>query len=254
MKLKDKVAIITGGAEGIGKATAIEFVKEGAKVVVADANLELAEKTVEELKRLGGEAIAVKVDVSNPDDVNAMVSKTLERFGRIDILFNNAGISIQKSLLEMTLEDWRRVIDVNLTGVFLCSQAVARVMIQQRRGVIINMASSLGFVAIPRRAAYCASKAGVIGLTRELAVELAPYGIRVVAIAPGWIATQRVLNLAKRGVINEEAIKMMTPMGRLGTPEEVAKVVVFLASDDASFITGDTILIDGGYVSYGGPI
>jgi len=254
MKLKDKVAIITGAAEGIGKATAIEFVKEGAKVVVADVNLELAEKTVEELKMLGGEAIAVKVDVANPDDVNAMVSKTLERFGRIDILFNNAGISIQKSLLEMTLEDWRRVIDVNLTGVFLCSQAVARVMIQQRRGVIINMASSLGFVAIPRRAAYCASKAGVIGLTRELAVELAPYGIRVVAVAPGWIATQRVLNLAKRGIVNEEAIKMMTPMGRLGTPEEVAKVVVFLASDDASFITGDTILIDGGYVSYGGPI
>jgi len=254
MKLNDKVAIITGAAEGIGKATAIEFVKEGAKVVVADINLELAEKTAEELKRLGGEAIAVKVDVTNPDDVNAMVSKTLERFGRIDILFNNAGISIQKSLLEMTLEDWRRVIDVNLTGVFLCSQAVARVMIQQRRGVIINMASSLGFVAIPRRAAYCASKAGIIGLTRELAVELAPYGIRVVGIAPGWIATQRVLNLANRGVINEEAIKMMTPMGRLGTPEEVAKVVVFLASDDASFITGDTILIDGGYVSYGGPI
>ncbi|PUA33660.1 MAG: hypothetical protein B7O98_04410 [Zestosphaera tikiterensis] len=254
MKLKDKVAIITGAAEGIGKAIAIEFVKEGAKVVVADVNLELAEKTVEELKSLGGEAIAVKVDVTNPDEVNAMVSKTLERFGRIDILVNNAGISIQKPLLEMALEDWRRVIDINLTGVFLCTQAVARVMVQQGRGVIVNMASSLGFVAIPRRAAYSASKAGVIGLTRELAVELAPYGIRVVGVAPGWIATQRVLNLAKKGVVNEEAIKMMTPMGRLGTPEEVAKVIAFLSSDEASFITGDTILIDGGYVSYGGPI
>lgn len=254
MKLKDKVAIITGAAEGIGKAIAIEFVKEGAKVVVADVNLELAEKTVEELKSLGGEAIAVKADVTNPDEVNAMVSKTLERFGRIDILVNNAGISIQKPLLEMTLEDWRRVIDINLTGVFLCTQAVARVMVQQGRGVIVNMASSLGFVAIPRRAAYSASKAGVIGLTRELAVELAPYGIRVVGVAPGWIATQRVLNLAKKGVVNEEAIKMMTPMGRLGTPEEVAKVIAFLSSDEASFITGDTILIDGGYVSYGGPI
>jgi len=254
MKLKDKVAIITGAAEGIGKAIAIEFVKEGAKVVVADVNLELAEKTVEELKSLGGEAIAVKADVTSPDEVNAMVSKTLERFGRIDILVNNAGISTQKPLLEMTLEDWRRVIDINLTGVFLCTQAVARVMVQQGRGVIVNMASSLGFVAIPRRAAYSASKAGVIGLTRELAVELAPYGIRVVGVAPGWIATQRVLNLAKKGVVNEEAIKMMTPMGRLGTPEEVAKVIAFLSSDEASFITGDTILIDGGYVSYGGPI
>ncbi len=254
MKLKDKVAIITGAAKGIGKAIAIEFVKEGAKVVVADIDFEGAQKTVEELKKMGGEAIAVKVNVADPDDVRSMVEKAVEKFGKVDILINNAGIAIQKPALDMTLEEWRRIIDVNLTGVFLCSQAAARVMVKHGGGVIINMASMLGFIAIPKRSAYCASKAGVIGLTKELAVEWAKYGIRVVGVAPGWVATRRVIELTKKGIVNEEAVKMMTPMGRMAKPEEVAKLMVFLASDDASFITGDTILIDGGYVAYGGPV
>ncbi len=254
MKLKDKVAIITGAAKGIGKAIAIEFVKEGAKVVVADIDFEGAQKTVEELKKMGGEAIAVKVNVADPDDVKNMVEKTVEKFGKIDILINNAGIAIQKPALDMTLEEWRRIIDVNLTGVFLCSQAAARVMVKQGGGVIINMASMLGFIAIPKRSAYCASKAGVIGLTKELAVEWAKYGIRVVGVAPGWVATRRVIELTKKGIVNEEVVKMLTPLGRMAKPEEVAKLMVFLASDDASFITGNTVLIDGGYVVYGGPV
>jgi len=254
MKLKDKVAIITGAAKGIGKAIAIEFMKEGAKVVVADIDFEGAQKTVEELKKMGGEAIAVKVNVADPVDVRSMVEKTVEKFGRVDVLINNAGIAIQKPALDMTLDEWRKIIDVNLTGVFLCSQAAAKVMVKQGGGVIINMASMLGFIAIPKRSAYCASKAGVIGLTKELAVEWAKYGIRVVGVAPGWVATRRVVELTKKGIVNEKVVKMLTPMSRMAKPEEVARLMVFLASDDASFITGDTILIDGGYVAYGGPI
>ncbi|OYT55637.1 MAG: short-chain dehydrogenase [Desulfurococcales archaeon ex4484_217_2] len=254
MKLKNKVAIITGAAKGIGRAIAIEFVKEGAKVVVADIDFEGAKRTVEDIKKLGGEAIAVKVNVADPNDVEVMVKKTLDAFGKIDILINNAGIAIQKPALEMTLDEWKKIIDVNLTGVFLCSQAVGRVMVKQGGGVIINMASMLGFIAIPKRSAYCASKAGVIGLTKELAVEWAKYGIRVVGVAPGWVATKRVIELTKKGVVNEEVVKTLTPMGRMATPEEVAKLMVFLASDDASFITGETVLIDGGYVAYGGPV
>jgi len=254
MKLKDKVAIITGAAKGIGRAIAIEFVKEGAKVVVADIDFEGAKRTVEDIKKLGGEAIAVKVNVADPNDVEVMVKKTLDAFGKIDILINNAGIAIQKPALEMTLDEWKKIIDVNLTGVFLCSQAVGRVMVKQGGGVIINMASMLGFVAIPKRSAYCASKAGVIGLTKELAVEWAKYGIRVVGVAPGWVATKRVIELTKKGIVNEEVVKTLTPMGRMAAPEEVAKLMVFLASDDASFITGETVLIDGGYVAYGGPV
>ena len=254
MKLKDKVAIITGAAKGIGRAIAIEFVKEGAKVVVADIDFEGAKRTVEDIRKLGGEAIAVKVNVANPNDVEVMVKKTLDAFGKIDILINNAGIAIQKPALEMTLDEWKKIIDVNLTGVFLCSQAVGRVMVKQGGGVIINMASMLGFIAIPKRSAYCASKAGVIGLTKELAVEWAKYGIRVVGVAPGWVATKRVIELTKKGIVNEEVVKTLTPMGRMAAPEEVAKLMVFLASDDASFITGETVLIDGGYVAYGGPV
>jgi len=254
MKLKNKVAIITGAAKGIGRAIAIEFVKEGAKVVIADIDFEGAKRTVEDIKKLGGEAIAVRVNVADPNDVEVMVKKTLDAFGKIDILINNAGIAIQKPALEMTLDEWKKIIDVNLTGVFLCSQAVGRVMVKQGGGVIINMASMLGFIAIPKRSAYCASKAGVIGLTKELAVEWAKYGIRVVGVAPGWVATKRVIELTKKGVVNEEVVKTLTPMGRMATPEEVAKLMVFLASDDASFITGETVLIDGGYVAYGGPV
>ncbi len=254
MKLKNKVAIITGAAKGIGKAIAKEFVKEGAKVVIADVDLEGAKQTVNELKQMGGEAIFVKVDVTNPQDVENMVNETVKHFGKIDILVNNAGISIPMPALEMPLNVWNKVISVNLTGPFLCSQAAAKVMVKHGGGVIINIASMLGFIAIPKRAPYCASKAGLIGLTKELAVEWASYGIRVVAIAPGWVATKRVIELAKKGIVNEEAIKMMTPMKRLATPEEIAKLTVFLASDDSRFITGETILIDGGYVAYGGPV
>jgi len=254
MKLKDKVAIVTGAARGIGKVIAIEFVKEGAKVIVADLDEVEARKTAEELKAMGGEAVAVKVDVSKPEDVEKMVKTAVDNFGRVDILVNNAGIAMQKPALEMTLEDWQKIINVNLTGVFLCSQAVGKVMVKQGGGVIINMASMLGYLGLPRRSAYCASKAGVIGLTKELAVEWAEQGIRVVAIAPGWVATERVVNLIKKGIVNEEAVKMMTPMKRLATPREVARLTVFLASDDASFITGETILIDGGYVAYAGPV
>jgi len=254
LRLAGRVAIITGAARGIGRAIAEEFAREGAKVVIADVLEGEARKAAEEIKALGAEAIACRVNVSNVDDVEEMVRITLSNFGRVDVLVNNAGIAIQKEALEMSKEDWQRVVDVNLTGVFLCSQAVGRVMAKQGGGVIINISSVLGIVAIPLRAAYCATKAGVIGLTKALAVEWSKYGIRVVAIAPGYVATERVIDLLRRGVVNEEALKMRTPMGRLARPEEIAKLAAYLASDDAKYITGETVVIDGGFTAFGGPI
>lgn len=253
--LSGKIAIVTGGGRGIGRAIVREFAIRGAKVaVVARSEGEIGE-AAEEASRLGGEGFAVKADVTSEAEVEAMVNKVLERFGRIDILVNNAGISIQKPILETTLDDWFRVINTNLTSAFLCSKAVGRVMIKQGGGVIINIASVHGpYIAIPRRVAYTASKAGLDGLTRAIAVEWARYGIRAVCVAPGWIATERVLDLIRRGVVNEDEIKRLTPMARLATPEEVAKVVAFLASDEASFINGVTVVVDGGLIAYGGPV
>ena len=252
MRLPNKVAIITGGSRGIGKAIAVEFAKEGANVVlVVDKDVEGANKVAGEVEAIGRKTLVVKADVSKRSEANRIVEETLKSFGRIDVLVNNAGISQVAPSVELSEEEWNRVLGINLSGVFFCSQAVAKVMIKQGKGKIINIASVTGEEAFPMRAAYCVSKSGAIMLTKVLAIEWAQYNIQVNAIAPGYVETELVLNLIRKGLIDVDALKRRIPMQRLAKPEEIAKVAVFLASEDSSYVTGETIIVDGGWVAYG---
>ena len=238
MILKDKVAIITGGGGGIGKATALALSREGAKVVVADIDLAKAKAVAAEVKKERKEAIAVKVDVTNTRDIANMVKTTQDAFGRIDILVNGAGICQRKPLNELTEDDWDKMYLINLRGIFLCSQAVLEVMKKQKSGKIINIASLAGEVGgIKVGANYAATKAGVICLTKSLAKYAAPY-INVNAISPGIIDTEMI-----RGIDYDPND---IPLKRIGTPEEVADVIVFLASDSSRYITGANIDVNGG--------
>jgi 3-oxoacyl-[acyl-carrier protein] reductase len=249
--LKGKVVIITGARRGMGRSHAIAFAKEGAKVVVSDISLEDCEKVAKEIKKLGGEAMAVKCDVSKKEEVEEMVRKTVEKWGRIDVLVNNAAIAQFKPFLEMTEEDWDRTMDINLKGYFLCAQAVAKEMVKQKSGVIINIASiAMGQVGIgfPTLVHYVASKGGVVGLTEALALELAPYGIRVNSVSPGIIDTPMV-DPVRADKKTLEGILMRVPMRRMGKPEEVSNLVLFLASDASSYMTGSNVVIDGGWLA-----
>lgn len=237
MRLKDKVCIITGGASGIGAACAQVFTREGAKVVVADVNAPA--ETMD--------ALFIEVDVSSKPGAEHLVSTTVKRYGSIDVLVNNAGITHAADFLDLAEEDFDRVLRVNLKGMFLCGQAVAREMVRAKtNGCIINMSSVNAVLAIPNQVPYVVSKGGVNQLTKVMAMGLAPHGIRVNGIGPGTIATE----LAKKAVLgSEEAKKKVmsrTPMGRLGEPHEVANVALFLASDESSYLTGQTIYPDGG--------
>lgn len=245
MKLRNKVAIITGASKGIGKATALLFAKEGAKIVVNYYKSEKeADKVVDEIKKIGSEAIAIKCDVSDEQQVKKMVDEVIDKFGRIDILVNNAGIVFDVPFLERTVEQWKRTLDVNLLGVFLCSKYVAPHILKQGSGRIINVSSTNAMNAFsPEAMDYDASKAGVIILTRDLAKELAPT-ILVNAIAPGWVDTEMNKDLPE-DFVDEETKKVY--LKRFARPEEIAKAILFLASDDASYITGSIIKIDGGY-------
>ena len=255
MRLVDKVAIVTGSSRGIGKAIALAFAKEGADVVVNFVrNLQAAEETAEQVRALGRQAMVVRADISERDEVNRMVKKVVEKFGKIDILVNNAGVVTLGPAEELSEKAWDRDINIDLKGVFLCSQAVGKVMIKRGGGVIINISSMAGRVALPKHAAYCAAKAGVIALTQVLAVEWAKYNIRVNAIAPGFIETEMVTELIAKGIRSkeeQEGIRRNTPMRRLGSPEEIGALAVFLASEESRFITGETVFIDGGYLAYG---
>lgn len=242
--LKDQVAIVTGGSRGIGKAAALALATQGAKIVVNYArSSEAAEIVVQKITDAGGEAICLQADVSQSEEVDNLIKQTLDRFGRIDVLVNNAGITKDTLLLRMKLEQWQAVIDLNLTGVFLCTKAVSKIMLKQRSGRIINITSVAGQMGNPGQANYSAAKAGVIGFTKTVAKELANRGITVNAVAPGFIETDMTHDLK-----SDEIIKFI-PLGRYGKPEEVAGTIRFLASDPAAaYITGQVFNVDGGMV------
>ncbi len=244
MKLENKVAIITGAGSGIGRETAILFAKEGAKVVVADINEIGSEETVAEIKKIG-EGFFVKLDVSNRVQSKQMVKDTLERYGRIDVLINNAGIVQDSLVTKMTEEQWDRVINVNLKGAFNCIQAVVDVMINQGSGVIINASSVVGIYGNVGQTNYSAAKSGLIGMTKTLAKELGKKGIRVNAVAPGFIITPMTSAVPEKIL---EIMKEKTPLRRLGEPGDVANAYLYLASDDAKFVNGAVLSVDGGLV------
>jgi 3-oxoacyl-[acyl-carrier protein] reductase len=245
-KLKGKVAIVTGASRGIGRAIAKKLAEEGARVVV---NYNSSSKEAEDLQReiteSGGEALLFKADVSISRDVQSMVEATIAKFGRVDILVNNAGIIFRKRILESTEEEWDRTLDVNLKSVYLCSKAVAPIMIGQKRGKIVNISSISGVNSPPSAVEvpdYTASKAGVIGLTRALAVDLAPT-INVNVVCPGAIETDMLAQMSEQARSGRMA---ETPLKRFGRPEEIAAAVLYLASDDSDFVTGETLVVSGG--------
>ncbi len=244
-KLRGQVALVTGASRGIGRAIALELATQGANVVVNYASSSAAaEDVVAEITAAGGQALALQADVAQASQVDAMLNTVMDKFKRIDILVNNAGITRDTLLLRMKLEDWQAVIDLNLTGVFLCTRAVSKVMLKQRSGRIINIASVAGQMGNPGQANYSAAKAGVIGFTKTVAKELSSRGITVNAVAPGFITTDMTSNLS-----NTEDILKYIPLGRYGQPEEVAGMVRFLAADAAAaYITGQVFNVDGGMV------
>lgn len=242
--LSDQVAIVTGASRGIGRSIALSLAAEGAKVVVNYArSAEAAEAVVKEIIAQGGEAVAIKADVSDVEEVQNLIKDTRSEYNQIDVLVNNAGITRDTLLLRMKLEDWQAVINLNLTGVFLCTQAVSKIMLKQRRGRIINIASVAGQMGNPGQANYSAAKAGVIGFTKTMAKELASRNVTVNAVAPGFIATDMTSELDAEGILK------YIPLGRYGQPEEVAGMVRFLAADPAAaYITGQVFNVDGGMV------
>jgi 3-oxoacyl-[acyl-carrier protein] reductase len=243
-RCKGQVALVTGASRGIGAAIALSLATEGASIVVNYASSSsAADNVVAEITSAGGDAIALQADVSKSDQVDALIEATMAKYNRIDILVNNAGITRDTLLLRMKLEDWQAVIDLNLTGVFLCTRAVSKIMLKQKSGRIVNITSVSGLMGNPGQANYSAAKAGVIGFTKTIAKELAARGITVNAVAPGFIVTDMT-----SGVKTEEILKFI-PLGRFGKPEEIAGMVRFLAADPAgAYITGQVFNVDGGMV------
>jgi len=284
--LKNKVAIVTGARKGMGRTHALKLAREGVKVVVSDISEEDCQKVVEEIKKAGGKAMAVKCDVSKKKEVEGLVKKTVDKFGKVDILVNNAGICQFKPFLELTEEEWDRTLDINLKGYFLCAQAVSKEMAKQKSparnasparsdavssgehseaggparnashseaggGVIINIASvAMGQVGVgfPNIVHYCASKGGIVGMSEALALELAPLGIRVNVISPGMIETP-MIDPIKQDPKTMEGLMSRVPLRRFGKPEEVSDLVLFLASEASSYMTGSTVVIDGGWLA-----
>jgi 3-oxoacyl-[acyl-carrier protein] reductase len=252
MRLRDRVAIITGSSMGIGQAIAWTYAREGARIVVNSRSQERADQVARALRKEGHDAIAAGGDVRDRATADRLVDAATERWKRVDVLVNNAGTSMIGPSETLAEEGWRLTIDTNLTGAFFCAQAAARAMIPQRRGVILNIASILGEVGLPKRAAYCASKHGLIGLTKVLGTEWARYGLRVVSLDPAYIKTPMDERDQVSGDYTNADIERRTPAGRFGTVDEVAKVALFLASDDANYVTGSCVTVDGGWVAYGG--
>lgn len=246
--LEGKKAVVTGSSRGIGKGCAVTLAQCGADVVVNYVQSpEKAEDTVKKIKDLGRESFAVKADVSKEEDVKTLFRKTLEEFGRIDILVNNAGIHQHLKIWELSLKDWKRVIDVNLTSIFLCSKEAVLHMKKVRSGSIINISSCVAYTGTDHEIHYASTKSGIVGFTKSLALEVAPYTIRANAIAPGFIATDMVLPLTDE---ERKKIESEIPLARLGEPQDIGAAVAFLASDFAGYITGETVHVNGGLIMY----
>jgi len=255
MRLKDRVAIVTGGGAGIGRSVCVNMVKEGAKVVVADINQETAQETADTLTKEGGDAMAFQMDVTQKSAVQTMAAEALKAYGKIDILVNNAGTDIKGAITELTERTWDTLMDINLKGVFLCTQAVSHSMIERRYGRIVNISSMAGKTGEPLTSPYCATKFGVIGFTQSIALELGKHNITVNAVCPGPVDTdlirQSVAQSAKiKGMAPEDFLQEFfinpTPLGRIAQPVDIARAVIFLASDEAEFITGSTLNVSGG--------
>ncbi|ASY66994.1 3-oxoacyl-[acyl-carrier protein] reductase (plasmid) [Sinorhizobium sojae CCBAU 05684] len=252
--VSEKSALVTGSAAGIGRAAALAFAAEGARVVVSDVDIEGGEQTVAMIEERGGEAFFVKADISLPEEVDALVARTIERFGRLDCACNNAGIEGKiLPLVEQPLDNFDRIIAVNLRGTFLCLQAEIRQMLKHGGGSIVNLASVAGLIGFPGLAPYVASKHGVNGLTKNAALEYGKQGIRVNAVCPGGVDTRMLDSLAEQAtggaMTTREMMNPLHPIGRIGTPEEIAELIVWLCSDRASFVTGANIPVDGGFVA-----
>jgi NAD(P)-dependent dehydrogenase (short-subunit alcohol dehydrogenase family) len=245
-RLTGKVAVVTGSGRGIGRAIATALLAEGARVVV---NSRDGGSIAGVAAELGPRAVGVGADVSTPEGVAQLMAAAAE-LGGVDIMVNNAGMPQVKDSLEVSREEWQQVLDLNLTGTFMGAQAAGRVMVAKGEGCILNIASLTGLTAFPKRLAYGVSKAGVVMLTRILAAELAP-AVRVNALAPGYVRTDFVEGLRERGLLDFAALERRTPQGRLAEPEEIARAAVFMCSSDAAFITGETLVIDGGWLAYG---
>ena len=249
-QLDSKVALVTGGSSGIGRATALTFAREGAKVVVADMQPDGGHQTVHMIQESGGEATFVPVDVTRAADVEAMIAKAVQTYGRLDCAYNNAGVGsrARAPLADYPEEDWHRIIAINLTGVWLCMKYEIPQMLQQGGGAIVNTASIAGLVGLSETSAYVASKHGVVGITRTAALEYARQGIRVNCVCPGYIRTP----MTAQSMSDPDRLAQMIarePIGRVGNPEEVAAAVMWLCSDAASFVTGHTMTVDGGYMA-----
>jgi NAD(P)-dependent dehydrogenase (short-subunit alcohol dehydrogenase family) len=252
-RLKGRTAIVTGAGHGIGRATVELFAEEGARVVLVERDLDAAQEVAGALVAAGHEAIVSHTDVSKSDEVAAAVSMTVERFGTVDVLVNNAGVELKRPVEDITEEEWDRVLSINLKGTFLMSRLVVPIMKAKRSGTIVNNSSVGNFIAAPNSTAYGATKAGMMALTRGMALELAPFNVRVNAVCPGVIDTpmnQRNLMRADDPEAMRRSWYEITPLGRLGTPRDVALSILFLAGDESSFITGTPLIIDGGRMAH----
>jgi NAD(P)-dependent dehydrogenase (short-subunit alcohol dehydrogenase family) len=250
-ELHRKRAIVTGGGSGIGKAICLSLAQAGANVAILDIDFDAADRVASQIRSWAAEALAIRASVSDPAALAAAFTEIDGQWGRVDILINNAGVSANKPSLDLAHHEWLRVIDINLNGVFYCCQEAGRRMVDQGFGSIVNIGSIYSLVAAPNRLAYCATKAAVGMMTKVLAIEWARSGIRVNAIAPGYVNTQLTAELVEQGRLDLAAVAKRTPFNRLATPEEIADAVLFLVSEKAAFITGQVLAVDGGWTAYG---